>query len=215
MQRTHTWRGRPAARSTATAPAVVRPAHATHRDALYCESYLAPLLDELKYSINLNFHFIGEKAVRACVRACVRERSCVRARGRLHVCVPPTPRTRTHRDTQADGSWSCKHGQEECDGNLHQLCVQSYSRDYNRVNWLLHFILVRALPSPRQQRHAARLAVGQRQLSHAVVRSDGDPLVARSTAVCVWLRTRRHSGHQRLCNPASHPLLATPARLCA
>lgn len=33
---------------------------------------------------------------------------------------------------QEDGSWKCKHGDEECAGDLQQLCVQQYSKDYNR-----------------------------------------------------------------------------------
>jgi len=72
-------------------------------DAVYCESHIAPLLDELKYSINLQMHYIGFK--------------------------------------QEDGSWKCKHGDEECAGDLQQLCVQQYSKDYNRYNWLFNFIL--------------------------------------------------------------------------
>ena len=35
------------------------------RDAVYCESHIAPLLDELKYNINLKMHYIGDKQVRA------------------------------------------------------------------------------------------------------------------------------------------------------
>jgi hypothetical protein len=42
---------------------------------------------------------------------------------------------------QEDGSWKCKHGDEECAGDLQQLCVQQYSKDYNRYNWLMNFIL--------------------------------------------------------------------------
>jgi len=42
---------------------------------------------------------------------------------------------------QEDGSWKCKHGDEECAGDLQQLCVQQYSKDYNRYNWLFNFIL--------------------------------------------------------------------------
>jgi hypothetical protein len=72
-------------------------------DAVYCESHMAPLLDELKYNINLRMHYIGSK--------------------------------------QEDGSWKCKHGDEECAGDLQQLCVQQYSKDYNRYNWLMNFIL--------------------------------------------------------------------------
>jgi hypothetical protein len=30
---------------------------------VFCESYIAPLLDELKYNINLRMHYIGEKQV--------------------------------------------------------------------------------------------------------------------------------------------------------
>lgn len=34
-----------------------------NRDTVYCESWIAPLLDELKYNINLRMHYIGEKQV--------------------------------------------------------------------------------------------------------------------------------------------------------
>jgi hypothetical protein len=56
---------------------------------------------------------------------------------------------------QEDGSWKCKHGDEECAGDLQQLCVQQYSKDYNRCNrlmnvvlcdWLMHFILRSTVP---------------------------------------------------------------------
>jgi hypothetical protein len=42
---------------------------------------------------------------------------------------------------QDDGSWQCKHGDDECAGDLQQLCVQQFSSEYNRVNLLLNFIL--------------------------------------------------------------------------
>jgi hypothetical protein len=43
--------------------------------------------------------------------------------------------------TQPDGSWKCKHDEPECAGNLQQLCVQQYSKEVNRYNWLMNFIL--------------------------------------------------------------------------
>lgn len=72
-------------------------------DAVFCESWIAPLLDELKYNINLRMHYIGDK--------------------------------------QPDGSWKCRHDEPECAGNLQQLCVQQYSKEVNRFNWLMNFIL--------------------------------------------------------------------------
>lgn len=42
---------------------------------------------------------------------------------------------------QKDGSWTCKHGEEECAGNVQQLCVQKTTKPYNRVKWLLAFVL--------------------------------------------------------------------------
>jgi hypothetical protein len=42
---------------------------------------------------------------------------------------------------QRDGSWTCKHGKSECAGDVQQLCVQKYSKPYNRVKWLLAFVL--------------------------------------------------------------------------
>jgi hypothetical protein len=30
---------------------------------VYCESHIAPLLDELKYNVNLRMHYIGDKQV--------------------------------------------------------------------------------------------------------------------------------------------------------
>jgi hypothetical protein len=42
---------------------------------------------------------------------------------------------------QDDGSWRCKHGEEECSGDLQQLCVQKFSKPYNRVKWTLGFVL--------------------------------------------------------------------------
>jgi hypothetical protein len=32
---------------------------------VFCESWIAPLLDELKYNINLRMHYIGDKQVRS------------------------------------------------------------------------------------------------------------------------------------------------------
>lgn len=43
--------------------------------------------------------------------------------------------------SQDDGSWRCKHGEEECSGDLQQLCVQKFSKPYNRVKWTLGFVL--------------------------------------------------------------------------
>lgn len=37
----------------------------SNRDAVFCESHIAPLLDELKYNINLQLHYIGDKQVGA------------------------------------------------------------------------------------------------------------------------------------------------------
>jgi hypothetical protein len=41
---------------------------------------------------------------------------------------------------QEDGDWTCKHGAQECDGNLQQLCVQQHTKAYNRYDWLFRFI---------------------------------------------------------------------------
>eukprot|EP00879_Flechtneria_rotunda_P004508 GHRR01004763.1.p1 GENE.GHRR01004763.1~~GHRR01004763.1.p1 ORF type:complete len:241 (+),score=64.54 GHRR01004763.1:247-969(+) len=42
---------------------------------------------------------------------------------------------------QDDGSYTCKHGPEECDGNLQQLCVQLHSPIEQRYDWLYRFAL--------------------------------------------------------------------------
>jgi hypothetical protein len=42
---------------------------------------------------------------------------------------------------QEDGTWKCKHGDAECNGNIQQLCVELNSKNYQRYDWLFKFVL--------------------------------------------------------------------------
>jgi hypothetical protein len=42
---------------------------------------------------------------------------------------------------QEDATYACKHGPTECAGNVQQLCVQMYSKPFQRYDWLYKFVL--------------------------------------------------------------------------
>lgn len=62
--------------SCPTLPALPAVLLLLHRDAVYCESHMAPLLDELKYNINLRMHYIGSKQVCLTCSRCLQAFDC-------------------------------------------------------------------------------------------------------------------------------------------